>query len=125
MDKAKRVDDFHDEFVVIPPLHAAVREAGLHQVAQSPKAARSCTPSAARVMSRRGEIADGYIAPNGDGFGGYLVWLRSVHPDASAWYYLSHEDGAPLRFPDAVTAQSKAMDCALREAQISVRWPPQ
>lgn len=84
----------------------------------------SCTPASARHLRER--IAKGWITPSRDGLGGYLVWFRMTpsHGPYPVWNYLSHEDGAPLRFPDTVKAHEKAVDCGVDPAKVSVRWPP-
>ena len=124
MEKANRIDVIQDEFIVFPPV-AERPDPVARQVTRPPEAANPCPPSLARLLSERGAIADGHIAPNSDGFGGYLIWLRGRDHNASSWYYLAHEDGAPLRFPDAVTAHRKAVDCSLQADRVAVRWPPQ
>ncbi len=123
MEKANHIDLTQDEFVVFPPV-AGRPEPMTRRITRLPESAQPCPPSRARVLSERGAIADGQIAPNGDGYGGYLVWLRGCGDGATPWYYLAHEDGAPLRFPDAVAAHRKAVDCSLRADLVAVRWPP-
>ncbi|QIT54795.1 hypothetical protein HC341_05930 [Aquisalimonas sp. 2447] len=124
MEKANYSNTMQDEFVVFPPV-AGRREAMPDRITGLPESAQPCPPSRARALSERGAIADGQIAPNSDGYGGYLVWLRGNCDGATSWYYLAHEDGAPLRFPDAVAAHRKAVDCRLRADRVAVRWPPQ
>ncbi|MFV8836170.1 hypothetical protein ACNSTU_14485 [Aquisalimonas sp. APHAB1-3] len=80
----------------------------------------------AEVRRRHREIVRACIAPPRDGQGGYLVWVHLMPPGSPAplWCRLTHEDGAPLRFPDALKAHEKAIDCHLHPAQVTVRWPP-
>lgn len=87
-------------------------------------AAERLTP--AEVRRRCQEVLQVLIAPPCDGLGGYLVWVQFMHPGVPAmvWRCLTHEDGAPLRFPDALKAHEKAVNCRMRPAQVSVRWPP-
>lgn len=82
------------------------------------------TPAAVRRLSE--QVVQGWIAPSDDGFGGYLVWIELVRSrvPARVWRYLTHEDGAPLRFPDALGAHGKAVDCHVDPARVAVRWPP-
>ena len=82
------------------------------------------TPAAVRRLSE--QVVQGWIAPSDDGLGGYLVWIEFVRSrvPARVWRYLTHEDGAPLRFPDALGAHGKAVDCHVDPARVAVRWPP-
>ena len=80
----------------------------------------------ALVRNLREYVVQGRIMPSVDGLGGYLVWIEILPSGISArvWRCLTHEDGAPLRFPDAVQAHDKAVDCHLDPAKVAVRWPP-
>lgn len=84
----------------------------------------TCTPAMIRQLGDR--VLQGWIAPKPDGLGGYLVWFRITLPGTTlpVWTCLTHEDGAPLRFPDAVKAREKAIERKVNAVKIVVRWPP-
>lgn len=74
-------------------------------------------------LARDGRLDHCEIAPAWDGTGCYVirVWTRDASAGART---LSHEDGAPLRFMDAIRAHAKAVQCGATPGSIEVRWPP-
>lgn len=74
-------------------------------------------------LARDGRVQRCEIEPAWDGTGCYVirVWTRE---DSDGAWTLSHEDGAPLRFIDAIRAHAKAVQCGVTPGCIAVRWPP-
>lgn len=81
-------------------------------------------PFRARRLVVEGMIRDVEIWPGADGLGGYLLWVAVYTQGELVWRFLAHEDGAPLRFPDAIKAFEKAVNCQLAPGKLSVHWPP-
>lgn len=76
------------------------------------------------TLTRNGRLDHCEIHPAWDGSGCYVIWVWPHAAGRGEGRVLSHEDGAPLRFRDAVRAHGLAMQCGLKAQEVTVRWPP-